>query len=247
MTAYYDNVAQQFKKIQTLPHVRHVEVYTYFQIMGDLTGKSVLDLGCGQGFYPRQIKQRGAAKVVGVDTSEKMIELARMEETREPLGIEYIVHDVVELGEIGRFDLVVASYFLNCARTREQLLKMCQSIYANLKEGSRFVSINGNLEQLPEYYPKWEKYGFTKSIVGFLEEGKPITLTFTVPNEDQKISFDNYYLNKATYEWAFHQVGFQEVSWQPLRVSPQGIQEFGQEYWQDLLDYPSLIGIECLK
>jgi ubiquinone/menaquinone biosynthesis C-methylase UbiE len=41
----------------------------------------VLDLACGEGFYTRRIKQRDAARVVGVDVSQPMIELARAEET----------------------------------------------------------------------------------------------------------------------------------------------------------------------
>ena len=245
-TAYYDTIAEEYKKSKELP-CRIIETYTYFNLLGDLAGKSILDLGCGEGFYTRKFKQKGAARVVGVDISPRMIELARQEEAQEPLGIEYIINDVCELGKIGNFNLVVASFLLNYAQTKEELVKMCQIIYANLKAGGRFVTLNENLEQSPESYAICEKYGYTKSICEPLQEGTPITLTFRIPGDKKTFSFDNYYLSKATYEWAFRTAGFKEIRWHKPIVSPEGVREFGWEFWQDFLDYAPILGIECLK
>lgn len=247
MTANYDSIAQQYKKSKQLPFRLHIEAYTYFNLLGNLVGKSILDLACGEGFYTRQFKLQGAAQVIGVEISEKMIELARQQEVRQPQEIEYILADVFELEKIGDFDLVVASYLLNYAQTREQLLKMCQSIFTNLKKGGRFVTINNNDSQPPTSYLITEKYGFIKSIDSPLAEGTPIKYTYKISETDQKFSFDNYYLSTATYEWAFRSVGFKEIHWQKPIVSPQGVEEFGQEFWQDFLDCVPIIGIECLK
>lgn len=243
----YDLIATEYKKSKQLPFRLHIEVYTYFHLLGNLVGKSILDLACGEGFYTRQFKLQGAARVVGVEISEKMIELARLEQTRQPQNIEYIFGDVLDLGKIGNFDLVVASYLLNYASSREQLLKMCQNIFANLKPGGRFVTINNNDSQSPISYLTNSKYGFIKSIDLPLVEGTPIKYTFTISDSDQKFSFDNYYLSTATYEWAFQSAGFKEVSWHKPIVSPQGVEEFGQEFWQDFLNCVPIIGIECLK
>ncbi len=242
---HFDTIAEEYKKSKELPKGLNVDVHTYFNLLGDLAGKSILDLGCGEGFYTRKFKQKGAASVIGVDISPKMIELARQEEAKEPLGIEYIVGDVMELGKIGSFDLVVASYLLNHAQTQEELLKMCQTIYANLKPGGRFVGINDNVQQSPDSYPICEKYGYTKSISESLQEGTTITLTFSV--NGSKFTLHDYYLSQATYEWAFRTAGFKEIHWHKPIVSPEGIKEFGQGFWQDFLDYAPMIGIECLK
>jgi len=157
MTTHYDNIAWQYKKSKELPIRQYAETYTYFHLIGEMAGKTILDLACGEGFYTRQFKQKGARHVLGVDISEKMIELAQQEEAKKTLGIEYIVGDVIELKKRGRFDLVVASFLLNYAQTKEQLLRMCQSIYTK-EPGTRFVSINNNSEQPPESYKKMEKY-----------------------------------------------------------------------------------------
>jgi len=45
-------------------------------MLGDVAGKCVLDLGCGEGGYARELTRRGAS-VTGVDGSERMIEVAR--------------------------------------------------------------------------------------------------------------------------------------------------------------------------
>nr|VFK22406.1 MAG: Methyltransferase domain-containing protein [Candidatus Kentron sp. LPFa]VFK35324.1 MAG: Methyltransferase domain-containing protein [Candidatus Kentron sp. LPFa] len=247
MAAAYDNIAQQYRKATESPIRLYAEGYTYFHVLGNLSGKSILDLACGEGHYTRKFKQKGAAQVVGVDISEKMIELARQEEKRKPLDIEYIIRDARELGEIGKFDRVVAAYLLNYAQTKEQLFEMCQGIYANLKPGGRFVTMTDNVEQPPDSYSKTEKYGLIKKISEPLDEGARINITLAVAAEKSRVNFDIYYLSKATYELALQSVGFKEIHWRPLEVSSEGIQEYGHEYWQDLLDHQPSICIECMK
>src|SRR5215211_7099064 len=48
-----------------------------FAIPEDLSGKSVLDIGCNGGFYSIQMKRRGAERVVAIDTDEKYLDQAR--------------------------------------------------------------------------------------------------------------------------------------------------------------------------
>jgi ribosomal protein L11 methylase PrmA len=43
----------------------------------DLTGRTVLDIGCNAGFYAIEMKRRGAARVVGVDSDERYLDQAR--------------------------------------------------------------------------------------------------------------------------------------------------------------------------
>jgi len=75
----------------------------------DLTGKSVLDIGCNAGFYSIEMKRRGATRVVGIDSDDRY--LAQAELASEVLGfedIEFIKQDVYDVGALGeRFDLVI--------------------------------------------------------------------------------------------------------------------------------------------
>src|SRR5919205_2888717 len=52
----------------------------------DLTGRSVLDVGCNAGFYAVELKRRGAARVVGVDSQRNLIRQAEF--VRDALGLE---------------------------------------------------------------------------------------------------------------------------------------------------------------
>ena len=75
----------------------------------DLTGWSVLDVGCNAGFYSFEMKRRGAARVLGVDHDEAYLAQARF--AREQLGLDVEfrrleAYDVGGLAE-GPFDLVL--------------------------------------------------------------------------------------------------------------------------------------------
>jgi 2-polyprenyl-3-methyl-5-hydroxy-6-metoxy-1,4-benzoquinol methylase len=58
------------------------------QFIDDLSGKNVIDLGCGEGRNTRLLAKRGA-RMTGIDLSSRMIEAAQHLEEKEPLGIAY--------------------------------------------------------------------------------------------------------------------------------------------------------------
>jgi tRNA (mo5U34)-methyltransferase len=74
----------------------------------DLTGKSVLDIGCNAGFYSIEMKRRGAERVLGVDFDERYLAQARFATETLGMDIEFrqlSVYDVASLRE--QFDLVI--------------------------------------------------------------------------------------------------------------------------------------------
>ena len=85
----------------------------FFEFIGDVSGKTVLDAGCGEGYNTRLLARSGA-RMTGVDISERMIELARQEEQREALGIRYEEASFSDLGifDDASFDVVVSSMAL---------------------------------------------------------------------------------------------------------------------------------------
>lgn len=85
----------------------------FFAFLGDVKGKEVLDAGCGEGRNTRLLAQTGA-RLTGVDISTRMIELAREEERRAPLGIRYEVASFSDLRLFAdaSFDLVVSTMAL---------------------------------------------------------------------------------------------------------------------------------------
>ncbi len=75
---------------------------------------SVLDVGCGPGRYALALAARGAMRVVGVDVSAPMIELARAEATRAQVASRCSFHAsaYLDFPSVERFDVVVSTgYF----------------------------------------------------------------------------------------------------------------------------------------
>jgi 2-polyprenyl-3-methyl-5-hydroxy-6-metoxy-1,4-benzoquinol methylase len=96
MTTDYNRIASQYKKAKEQPWRTRIELFSMMHRIGDLTGKSVVDLACGEGFLTRQIRLAGTSEVVGVDISEQMIALASAHEANDPLGINYFTEDARE-------------------------------------------------------------------------------------------------------------------------------------------------------
>ena len=78
-------------------------------VPADLNGRTVLDIGCNAGFYSFEMKRRGAARVLGIDSDDRYLSQARF--AAETLGVEGVefrnlsIYDEGALGE--RFDLVI--------------------------------------------------------------------------------------------------------------------------------------------
>jgi tRNA (mo5U34)-methyltransferase len=77
-------------------------------IPDDLSGKTVLDIGCNAGFYSMEMERRGAARVLGIDYDDRYLEQARFAAKVLGSKVEFrklSVYDLALLGE--RFDLVL--------------------------------------------------------------------------------------------------------------------------------------------
>jgi ubiquinone/menaquinone biosynthesis C-methylase UbiE len=75
--------------------------------IGPVKGRDVLDVGCGNGSLVRILARMGN-RVMGVDGSPRIIELAKAREAAHPLGAVYLASDAANLSmfEANSFDLV---------------------------------------------------------------------------------------------------------------------------------------------
>jgi SAM-dependent methyltransferase len=109
---------------------------------------TVLDLGCGEGYVARKLREMGAASVLGIDISAEMINKARQEEEDKPIGrLTYIVGDVANpavakkasdvVGPEG-FDVVACVFVFNYVSIEDMYATM-KAAYALLKPGGTFL------------------------------------------------------------------------------------------------------------
>lgn len=106
----------------------------FLGFVGDLSGRLVLDAGCGEGYNTRLFAQQGA-RLVGVDLSAKMIAAARTEEDREPLGIRY------ETASMSDLSLFIDDTFDACIST--MALMDCADYNGAVREIHRVLKPGG--------------------------------------------------------------------------------------------------------
>jgi len=109
-----------------------------FEACGDVKGRSVLDIGCGEGYCARELKRRGAGDCLGIDLSEQMIQAARLQEEQDRFGIEFQACNVVQFQPARQFDLCIAVFLFNYLRV-EEMHQVFAMVYQALEPGGEFV------------------------------------------------------------------------------------------------------------
>ena len=111
------------------------EIPALLSLLPELDGKKVLDLGCGFGDHCRLFAEMGAEKVIGIDISSKMLDVAR-KENADP-RIEYINMPIESIDKLnGSFDIAVSSLAFHYI---EDFSGAVKNVFDRLSEGGIFV------------------------------------------------------------------------------------------------------------
>jgi SAM-dependent methyltransferase len=142
-------------------------------LLPDLRGRRVVDLGCGFGWFCRWARAQGAASVLGIDVSARM--LARAKAETADLAISYLKADLegLRLGE-GAFDVAYSALAFHYL---EHLDRLLAEIHGALAAGGMLVfSVEHPIYTAPSK-PGWIGEGTAKRwpVGGYLDEGVRIT------------------------------------------------------------------------
>ncbi|MBO5286599.1 MAG: class I SAM-dependent methyltransferase [Clostridia bacterium] len=111
-------------------HNELIEQPAMRELLPNPDGMCILDLGCGYGQNCFEFVKNGAKRVVGVDLSGKMLDVARKESSHP--SIEYYQMDMADIDRIeGQFDLVYSSLAFHYVEDFNGLIK---KIYHLLKK-----------------------------------------------------------------------------------------------------------------
>lgn len=91
---------------------RAVELGDLMALLPEIDGRRILDLGCGAGQIAHHLATRGAAEVIGVDVSERMLAVARAEWAHARVTYSHAPIEEVTFPP-AHFDLVVSSLALH--------------------------------------------------------------------------------------------------------------------------------------
>jgi len=139
-------------------------------LLPDLRGCNVVDLGCGFGWFCRWAREQGAVRVLGIDVSEKM--LARARAATADNAIVYTRADMERLElQPASFDVVYSSLALHYV---ENLGALMEQVYRSLVPGGRLVfSVEHPIFTAPSE-PNWSVNSAGRKIWpvdGYLNEG----------------------------------------------------------------------------
>jgi len=120
-------------------------------LLPDLRGRRVLDLGCGYGWFCRWARGAGAAAVLGIELSEKM--LARARADTSDAAITYQQADMESLTlPSDAFDLAYSSLALHYV---ENLNRLMSQVYRSLVPGGSLVFSAEHPIYTAPAEPKW--------------------------------------------------------------------------------------------
>jgi len=110
MSGYSKNIAEGYSAIRGKIATTERDTFRVFRSIG-IKDKVILDFGCGDGFYSIKLIQEGAKKVIGIDASSTMIELAKKKYPHE--RVAYINADGKSLPLPDySFDIVFANFVI---------------------------------------------------------------------------------------------------------------------------------------
>ncbi len=105
------------------------------ELLPDLAGARILDLGCGFGDFARHARSIGANSVVALDVSQNMISEAR--KLTDDASIDYICHSIEGYRPSSEgFDLIVSSMALHYVEDYKAVVNI---VYGSLTAGGKFI------------------------------------------------------------------------------------------------------------
>lgn len=120
-------------------------------LLPDLAGARVVDLGCGFGAFARWAAEAGAAEVLALDLSERMLARARADTTDARVRFEVRDLETLEL-PAGSFDLAYSALALHYV---PDLARLARVVRHALRSGGRFVATTEHPIFMAPSRPRW--------------------------------------------------------------------------------------------
>lgn len=131
---------QEMRNKSTTSANELIEIPQLFELIGNVEGKTILDLGCGAGGHDRKLIELGAKNVLGIDISTKMIKVAEKDKNSEK--IEYKVMSMNDIDKLNqKFDLVISSLAIHYVKDYDSL---CKKVFNLLNKDGHFIFSYGH-------------------------------------------------------------------------------------------------------
>ena len=233
----FDDLARVYLETDKKPDKLYSIVPTLLELVGDVRGKAVLDLGCGAGNVSRKLAALGPSLVIGLDNSKAQLALA----SKEPRpNLEYRKADVF-VDDLPNGDIAVAMFILNYSPNIQELGHLLRKIYDSLTLGGKLIAV----VDMPSDHDL-TRFGAKKRVEKPGGDGSPMTIKLY--NKGKAICHLNaFYYTRQTIARLARQAGFKSVQWKKPIITKAGIRKFGEAFWSGYLGKSELGYLRCVK
>ena len=160
----------------------------YFDLksQNDLSGISILDVGCGGGLLSEPLARLGA-EVTGIDASSKNINVAKIHAEKEKIAVNYQQSLIEEMPKDKKYDVILSMEVIEHVDNPEAFIVNCSKLLSN-KSLLFTATLNRTLKSLclakfaaeyvlrwlPRGTHDWNKFLKPSEIVNFLKEQKDL-------------------------------------------------------------------------
>lgn len=135
MVKYYRERAKEYEEIYEWrdPDRQEEQEYMESELLNAFTGRRVLDIGCGTGYWTQRISKT-AKSIVGIDINESVLEIGRSKEYNCPT--EYIVMDAFNMRFNEKFSGTLATFMLSHV-LKQDIAEWLRHVHDFLEPGAR--------------------------------------------------------------------------------------------------------------
>lgn len=243
----YDAFATSYDLVWTTPAVKLLLplLKSTLDSLVPLTGSSVLDLACGTGIGLRLVHSVGASKLVGVDISSQMLEIAKTTTPGATFHTADCSQPLEKLGlDPGSYDVVLGFWLLNQCPSSVEMRGMWDNVVTYLKPGGTFVGIIENHDIVHPIGVQSFRYGAMETKVSELENGQGWSDHVEFQTEP-KVELDGFRLRREILESEAKNAGMGDIVYHAPGL--EHVQDTGHgggdqskedAWWEDLLNEP---------
>ena len=192
-------------------------------VLGDLNKKRILDIGCGDGLFPRLLAERGAS-VVGYDKASEKIAEAQAHKDARQLDVSFVVATPHTFFHDGAFDAATSVMVL--ATSPEELAAFFRSASRHLGSGGRFTSVVIN-PLFSAFEQDFVVRRFTKL------DGNKVRSEFMDRTSGRvEMVAEAHQYTREEYERAAVAGGMKPEAWRKLFATPGAVRQIGASFWQ---------------
>jgi toxoflavin synthase len=211
--------------IQKDPFRRGLHYPAVEEVLGDLNQKRILDVGCGDGLFPRLLAQQGAS-VVGYDKAVEKIAESRAHRDVPRLDVRYIHATQYTFSHEQAFDAATSVMVLPYAASLEELIAFFHSTSLHLVAGGIFVSV-----VLNPWFSAFATDFFVRRITKL--QGNTVRMEFLdLTSGHVEMTMEKHQYTNKEYERAAADGGMKSASWKSLFATREAIEQMGRSFWQ---------------